>query len=670
LDADAQGLMMYDDSMLQGVIGCRTGVVTRSRARKAESTLEQVQPAASAALANLAAAPDSTNDQVGSLARNPRSRAGAVPANYDGSAPMRGDAAAIRMDNLEQYVNQLAERDRQVAMLSPRVTPAQQADRAYLDTPADMSIISPRQQCDCDGFGMAIPAAAVSEFPHYWFSSTAAWGTKNSVRRQQLRSGFTACIATRPVHLYVCENAVTPIRQHINLVSNRMHAAAVSPAMLTKQPLQYASDVLLAALIAANVKEVFIQHLGAKQSVASAVLLINRLQSHRGSAEAWPPVSLDIARTFPTRMANGTSVDALQLDIVMDAVGGTNAAGSESDGDSEGDGTAPQTGMATAVTDDRSAVRDPLTFNPSIPRVRGTFANGAAAFALHPFLGVLGDIPSGGFRLTLKVILYRHTFNYTFNLRPNVLTTICAQKPNPEGVSDVTWYTQLHHLQNGHFSPLSPRQGSDIGSTAATARSIMDKAVTMLACFERGIIHDTAEDTVWDAGGLRVEVRATVHVPGRLLSVADLQHELGPWLSLASQQQKLQEYVDTHSTGTIVIRKQEFTSQVVMRQANMCLFLLAKGLQAGRTKLTVKSKFVLLLLASCIGYSNPRWYATFLSMAAASAERRLLKQIYQGIYNSSLDTAGSIMFAFRTPAMPQVRTRRVSSLWFGYNQPY
>jgi hypothetical protein len=407
-ELDADGLVMYDESLLQGVIGCRTGVVTRSRARKAESTLEQAQPAASAALADPAAAQESTSDEVGSPAGNRRSRAGAVPASYDGSSTMRGDAAAIRMHNLEQYVNQLVERDRQVSMLLPRVTPAQQADRAYLDTPADMSMLAPRQQCDCDGIGMAIPAAAVGEFPYYWFSSTAAWGTKTSVRRQQLRSGFTACIATRPVHLYVFENAVKLIRQHINLVSNRMHAAAVSPDMLTNQPLQYASDVLLAALIAANVKEVFIQHLGAKQSVASAVLLINRLQSHRGSGEAWPPVSLDLARTFPTRMANGTSVDALQLDIVMDAVGGTNAAGSESDADSEGDGTAPQ-----ALTEDTSAVRDPLTFNPSIgPRMRGTFANGAAAFALHPFLGVLGDIPSGGFRLTLKVLLYRNAFKY------------------------------------------------------------------------------------------------------------------------------------------------------------------------------------------------------------------------------------------------------------------
>lgn len=184
----------------------------------------------------------------------------------------------------------------------------------------------------------------------------------------------------------------------------------------------------------------------------------------------------------------------------------------------------------------------------------------------------------------------------------------------------------------------------------------MAKVVTLLACFERGVIHDTAfDDTVWDAGGMRVEVRATFQVPfGESLSVAALQHAFGQWLSLASQQHKLQAYVDTYSAGTIVLRKQEFTTHVVMRQANLCLFLLTKSLQAGRNKLTSKSKFILLLLASCIGYSNPRWYASFLSMAAKSAERRLLKQIYEAIYCSPLDTASAITFAFHTSVQPQV----------------
>jgi len=228
-----------------------------------------------------------------------------------------------------------------------------------------------------------------------------------------------------------------------------------------------------------------------------------------------------------------------------------------------------------------------------------------------------------------------------------------VQKPNPDGVVDVTWYSQLHHLQNGQFSAFSARQGSDIGTTTSTARTVMDKAAIMMTCLERGVIHD-ADGTIWDAGGLRVEVRAIIKV-GSPLSVADVQCQLGPWLSLSSQQQKLQEYVDLHSAGTIVLRKLEFPVPVVVRQANICLFLLAKGLQAkaGRSKLTKRSTFLLLLLASCVGYSNPRWYSTFLRLAAGSTERRLLMEIYEAIY--SRPTASALPFAFAVPIQPQVR---------------
>jgi len=182
-----------------------------------------------------------------------------------------------------------------------------------------------------------------------------------------------------------------------------MHAMAVSHSMLSKQPMQFASDVLLTALAEAGVQEVYMQYLGAKQSLPSAVQLINKLQSYRGM-QAWPPIALDIARTFPSRLANGTSIDALQLDIVMDAADGDPCA-SEASSDSDsplGGGTQIVSAAAETVAHS-SVVQDPLAFRPDVPRVRGSFASGAAVFALHPYLGVLGNLPSGGCRITLKV---------------------------------------------------------------------------------------------------------------------------------------------------------------------------------------------------------------------------------------------------------------------------
>ncbi len=148
--------------------------------------------------------------------------------------------------------------------------------------------------------------------------------------------------------------------------------------------------------------------------MVSAVNLVNKLQESRG-AGPWPPISLDIARTFPSRLGDGSTVDALQLDIAMDPSRSEclSDSGSDSDGSlmelvNEGsEGVSSGAGQLTSSV--TASVTDPAVFDPIIPRTRGTFANGAASFAIHPYLGVLGNINSGGFRLCLKV---RHTIYY------------------------------------------------------------------------------------------------------------------------------------------------------------------------------------------------------------------------------------------------------------------
>jgi hypothetical protein len=222
-----------------------------------------------------------------------------------------------------------------------------------------------------------------------------------------------------------------------------------------------------------------------------------------------------------------------------------------------------------------------------------------------------------------------------------------AQDANLDGVRDVTWYSQLHHLQNGIFSAFASKQGWDIGTTVTTANSIVKKVSVLLECLENGVVQDPADGTVWDAGALRVEVRAVVNV-GRPLHISDVQTQLGPWLSIATQEAKLQQYVDVSgAVGLIAIRKLEFSTAIVRRQASICLFLLQKCIshKSPGTKLSNKARFLLLLLTSSVGYSNPRWYRTFLTLAAQPAQRLILQQVHDAIYRSS---------PTRAPALSQV----------------
>lgn len=230
-------------------------------------------------------------------------------------------------------------------------------------------------------------------------------------------------------------------------------------------------------------------------------------------------------------------------------------------------------------------------------------------------------------------------------------STYFAQKPNEAGVRVLTWYSQMHHFHKGHFSALSSKQGTDVGTTAQVARNIIEKAGVVISGLERALSNGGGSNggAIWDVGGLRVEVRAEVMGSAdHPLTVHDIQQQLGPWLALTSQQAMLQKYIDCHSAGTISIRKLEFSTDIVLRQANIAMFLLTKCLDGkpARAQLTQKAKFVLLFLASCIGYSNPRWYASFLTLAARSDERRILKQVYEAIYSklSNVPTPALCLF--------------------------
>ena len=228
----------------------------------------------------------------------------------------------------------------------------------------------------------------------------------------------------------------------------------------------------------------------------------------------------------------------------------------------------------------------------------------------------------------------------------NTPLIVCTQN-NPDGVSVVTWYSQLHHMAKGNYSAMSKKR-ADVGTTAVAARSVMQKAGVAISCLEQGISDSGMSNggAVWDSGGLRVEVRAVITVAaGQALTVRNLELQIGPWLALASQQDMLQRYIDRYSAGSISIRKQEFSTYTVLRQAKIAMFLLTKCLQgkSTRSQLTQKARFMVLLLANSIGYSNPRWNATFLRLAACSAERRILKQVYDAIYCEA-----------SSPAMPAV----------------
>jgi hypothetical protein len=253
------------DNLQQDVCGQHgrlSGRVTRSRARSMRTSLSSsagpVGTAAPIVSASAASEAPSAGVQV---AGSGSSRLGAVASNFDTNGPnlLRGDVAAVQLEQLSQYVDALS-RVRGRAVVT--ATPAQQADRHYLDKAADLAVVSPRQECDCDGIAMHVPTAAVKHFEYYWFNGPSAWSTKAAVKRQPLRGDYTACIATNPVHLYVPRSAIPTILQHINRVCNRMHAASDNPDWLSKQPLQFSADVLFDALTAANVPDVFFEHLG------------------------------------------------------------------------------------------------------------------------------------------------------------------------------------------------------------------------------------------------------------------------------------------------------------------------------------------------------------------------------------------------------------------------
>ena len=392
---DEDGLDWASEAGIGAVFPTATARVTRSHTALASAAAAQAAANHTASVNTDSAPPAHSISGPGPAASTRvRSRSGPVAGSYRrGSDSAAQRIRAVRCDGLESYINTFGEGSSAL----PCTTPAQQTDGSHLNTAVDLSATGRRQFADCDGIGMLIAARAVSVFEYYWFTSSAAWGTKASTDRQD-RGELTACIATKPVHLYIRPSAVPAVRLFINEQANRFHISSFSENALTAQPLQIAASLLVGALAHANVQQVYFQHLGSKQDITSAVALINRLQSFDSDIG---PVSLDIARTFSTRLGTGTAIEALQLDITVDSVrAGEVGYEDDSDGDAA---DLPSSAALESPAIVRSAGISSLGFTPEIPRTVGSFANGTARFAIHPYLGVLGNLRAGGFRITLKV---------------------------------------------------------------------------------------------------------------------------------------------------------------------------------------------------------------------------------------------------------------------------
>lgn len=245
-------------------------------------------------------------------------------------------------------------------------------------------------RCDIDGIVMRVLAEDVAKLGEYF--NFRLWGANACPKPAWVGDQFLVRVATHPYHVLIPTDSRAAFLWALNsrLVAYRkLHDSA---HIVTARPYRIGSRDLVLVLTAANIPEVKVQIYGFKQTVRHALAFIGRVQEGRviaaSDSRSSPntTIVLDVSRSFPTRVRDGSTVEILRLNIQQHT---------------QDDNVLKPTPCNAGAPAPSQLTRE---WRPAQPILRRAASRKCpVGFKLYPILGTLGDMDSGGFKLTLKV---------------------------------------------------------------------------------------------------------------------------------------------------------------------------------------------------------------------------------------------------------------------------